>query len=349
MQRLRPLVFAVLSSALMALSGGDTIPSFDGGANWLKTPTPLTAGDLRGNVVLVDFWEYSCTNCLRTLPYLREWYHRYHHDGFVIVGVHTPEFSFTGEVNNVAAATRRLRVSWPVVLDDGYAIWNRYGIDAWPTELLFDQHGMLVESQSGEGSYQKIEASIQSLLRKENPHLTLPPLMALLPRDSYTKPGAVCYPQTAEMLMQSTPIGNPVLGDRASDLTYRDRAGHEDGNVYLDGYWHASKEALVFGGGMGYVDIRYHAIQVDTVLAPTGSATRVTITQDGKPILPHDAGPDIRFDADGTSYVMVDSARSYDLLMNQRFGEHDLRLYPQRRGLAIYDAAFESCEVPRGA
>ena len=105
------------------------IPDLGGAVAWLNSP-PLSASDLRGKVVLVDFWEYSCSNCLNTLPYLRNWYARYHKDGFVIVGVHTNEFAWTGELPNVAAAVRRLGISWPVAVDTRHTIWNRYNTDA---------------------------------------------------------------------------------------------------------------------------------------------------------------------------------------------------------------------------
>jgi thiol-disulfide isomerase/thioredoxin len=185
MMLFRGLAAGVLALALIAISPGDAMREFSGASAWLNVSGALTPSDLRGKVVLVDFWEYSCINCLRTLPYLSEWYKRYHTDGFVIVGVHTPEFGFTGEKKNVAEAAERLGVGWPIVLDDDYAIWKRYGINEWPTELLFDQNGALVESSAGEGGYQKTEATIQGLLRKANPSVTLPPVMALLPRDNY--------------------------------------------------------------------------------------------------------------------------------------------------------------------
>ena len=139
------------------------IPDLGGAIAWLNSP-PLNTGDLRGKVVLVDFWEYSCSNCLNTLPYLRSWYARYRKDGFVIVGVHTNEFAWTGELPNVAAAVRRLGISWPVAVDTRHTIWNRYNTDAWPRELLFDRVGHLIEDQVGEGSYGQIEANIRHAL-----------------------------------------------------------------------------------------------------------------------------------------------------------------------------------------
>jgi len=345
----RAFFAGVLCFALLALSPGEPMRDFSGASAWLNVPGPVTPADLRGKVVLVDFWEYSCINCLRTLPYLREWYKRYRDDGFVIVGVHTPEFGFTGDKKNVQGAAQRLDVTWPVALDDDYAIWKRYGVNEWPTELLFDQSGALVESSAGEGGYQKTEAAIQSLLRKSDPGLAMPALMALLPQDNYLKPGAVCYPQTPEILIENRPVGNPSrFGDPSSDLNYNDRGTtHADGGIYLDGYWHATKQALVFGGGGGYIAVPYHAIQVNAVIVPTGGAGRVRVVQDGKPVAREDAGPDLRFDAEGTSYVTVDAPRAYDLLTNQKFAEHELRLYPDRVGLGFFDFAFESCEVPK--
>jgi len=348
------VVFGLRASGANAgASGSDAIPSFDGATGWINSK-PLRADDLRGKIVLVDFWEYTCVNCLRTLPYLRAWYDRYHDDGLVIVGVHTPEFGFSGDPGNVGDAVKRLDIAWPVALDKDDAIWKRFQNDAWPKEYLYDQHGALVESQAGEGDYQATEAKIQSLLRAENPALRLPSVMALLPQDSYDKPGAVCYPQTAEsyvgpwhgQMIANAGALNNVLGDSI----YEDSgSGHVDGSIYLKGYWHAEHQgqAMVSGGSDSALSIRYHAIQVIAVMKlESGGPVRVNVTQDGKPIAREDAGNDIHFDGSGASYITVDAARAYEVLMNAKFGQHDLRLLPQRFGVGVYSFAFESCEVP---
>jgi len=353
------VVACVLSSAVLtrlpgiaAASGTQGIPSFDGGTGWLNG-NPLSPADLRGKVVLVDVWEYTCINCLRTLPYLTAWYRRYRDDGFVIVGVHTPEFNFSGDEHNVAAAIKRLGVTWPVVLDDHESIWKRYNAMGWPSEYLFDQSGKLVDTEVGEGNYQATEAKIQALLRAKNPSLRLPPVMALLPQDSYDKPGAVCYPHTAETFVgpwHGLVVANAgAANDPSVDTDYMDSgASHRDGSVYLQGYWHAAQrmQAMVSGGGNGYLSLTYHAIQVVAVMKPeTAAAVRVNVTQDGKPVAHEDAGSDIRYDEGGSSYVTVDAARAYELIMNRHFGQHALRLLPERSGVGIYDFAFEACEV----
>jgi thiol-disulfide isomerase/thioredoxin len=329
----------------------DSLQSFDGATGWLNS-APLTPEELRGKVVLVDFWEYTCINCLRTLPYLREWYRRYRDHGFVIIGVHTPEFDFSGKRENVAANSQRLGVVWPIALDDRAAIWKRYENNVWPRELLYDQNGQLAESVSGEGGYQQTEARIQALLRRADPQVALPPIMALLPEDSYDKPGAVCYPMTPELLLAHQPIANGAsVGNPMQDNDYSyGGSDPQDGAIYLQGYWHRTSEALVSGENEAGLVLHYHAIQVVAVMKPQdGRTIRVNVTQDGAAVSRADAGRDLRYDDHGDSYVDVSGGRAYDLIMNGRFGTHTLRLNPKGDGLGVYDFAFESCEVPKTA
>jgi thiol-disulfide isomerase/thioredoxin len=348
-----PAVLLVLLAFSLALAPAadttpqfDSIPGFEGNAGWLNGP-PLTASDLHGKVVLVDFWEYTCINCLRTLPYLRTWYERYKDDGLVIVGVHTPEFGFSGESANVAAAVKQLNVTWPVVLDSKSAVWDRYKVDEWPKEYLFDQNGHLVDTVSGEGWYPQTEAKIQALLKSANPKLTFPPVMQLLAQDSYLKPGAVCYLHTPEVIIQHTRVANFAgFNDQLRDATFTDLAAtHKDGEIYLKGDWRITPEAVVAVGSPDYLAMRYHAIQVVGVLAPPpGRTIRVNVTQDGQPVPKADAGSDIQYDDKGASYISVDASRAYDLVMNAKFGQHELRLAPDGNGIGVYSFAFEACE-----
>jgi thiol-disulfide isomerase/thioredoxin len=331
------------------LTGIQTLANFDGATGWLNTAA-LTPQALRGKVVLIDFWEYTCINCLRTLPYLREWYRRYRDHGFVILGVHTPEFDFSGKSEDVAAGAARLGVTWPIALDDRYAIWKRYDNNVWPRELLYDQEGKLVESVSGEGGYQQTEARIQALLRRADPQLSLPPIMALLPQDNYTKPGAVCYPMTPELIVSRQQIANGAnVANPGQESDYAfDGSNPQDGAIYLQGYWHRSAEAVVSDESAGSLTLRYHAIQIVAVMRPEGGRPiRVAVTQNGAPVAREDAGRDLRYDEHGNSYVEVNAGRAYDLIMNARFGQNTLKLNPKGDGLGIYDFAFESCEVPK--
>jgi thiol-disulfide isomerase/thioredoxin len=351
------LVLGVAGSGAGQRAAADSssqLLSFDGNTGWINSP-PLTPASLRGKVVLVDFWEYTCINCLRTLPYLRTWYDRYHDMGFVIVGVHTNEFDFSGETPNINAAVKQLNINWPVVMDTNNAIAKRYSFTGWPEELLYDQNGQLQETQNGEGNYPQTEAKIQELLKASNPTAHFPAVMALLPQDSYDKPGAVCYPQTPETFVG--PWHGPTIANASAfnqgggDANYVDNAtaATDQGKLYLSGYWHPSNDgqAMISGGNNGYIRLGYQAIQVVVVMKPeNGQTTRVTVTEDGKPVPKDDAGSDLQYDANGNSYVSVDAARAYNVIMNKTFGQHDLRLAPDRFGLGVYSFAFESCQVP---
>jgi thiol-disulfide isomerase/thioredoxin len=326
---------------------------FDGNTGWINSQ-PLTPASLRGKVVLVDFWEYTCVNCLKTLPYERTWYDRYAKYGFTIVGVHTPEFKFSGESANVAAAVKRLGIDWPVLLDSRQVIWDRYGNDVWPRELLFDQDGKLIADHSGEGDYPDMEHRIQQALRTSNPSIRFPAVMDYLPGDTYSKPGAVCYRHTPEMYLGNWRgdgvVGNvPAYGGDGRTIAYVDTTPHEDGRAYLQGPWFESGEAMVNGpavAGQAHLAIRYRALQVVAVLRPHGvPAVDVLVLQDGVPMPAQDAGADIRFDRDGRSYLRVDAPREYDVVMNKHFAQHDLELLPQRPGLGAYTFDFEACEV----
>jgi thiol-disulfide isomerase/thioredoxin len=142
-----------------------TMPPLDGAAAWLNTP-PLTAEALRGKVVLVDFWTYSCINCLNALPHVREWNRKYKDQGLVVVSVHTPEFAYEKSINNVKRAVSNLDVSFPVAIDNNYAIWRAFGNNYWPAHYFVDAQGRIRFHHFGEGEYQKSEQVIQQLLEE---------------------------------------------------------------------------------------------------------------------------------------------------------------------------------------
>ncbi len=153
-----------------AASGGDVLnvqatpaPEFQGLTNWINSPS-LTLTQLRGRVVLVDFWTYSCINCIRSIPYVEKWYQAYQKDGFVVVGVNTPEFAFEHDPANVAAAVKRDGITYPVALDNNYQTWNAFNNDSWPADYLIDKSGDVRYVSLGEGDYATTEKAIQELL-----------------------------------------------------------------------------------------------------------------------------------------------------------------------------------------
>ncbi len=152
-------------------------PAFTGVTAWLNTPggKPLTLSQLRGKVVLVDFWTYSCINCQRTLPHIEDWYRNYAADGFVVVGVHTPEFAFEHVVSNVRTESADFGVRYPVAVDDNYETWNAYDNQYWPADYLIDAQGNVRHVHFGEGDYSTTEQLIRELLADAHPGLRLPP------------------------------------------------------------------------------------------------------------------------------------------------------------------------------
>ena len=140
--------------------GGTQAPDFPDDLKWLNS-SPLKLSKLKGKVVLVDFWTYSCINCQRTLPYLKTWWQKYQDKGLVIIGVHTPEFEFEKELKNVKEALKKYDVTWPVVLDNDYLIWNSFANHYWPAKYLIDHQGKIIYTHFGEGNYQETELEIQ--------------------------------------------------------------------------------------------------------------------------------------------------------------------------------------------
>jgi thiol-disulfide isomerase/thioredoxin len=156
------LVMAVLVS--VPATASDQMPDpVSATSQWLNSP-PLNSEDLRGKVVLVEFWTYGCINCQRTLPYVKAWSAKYRQDGLLVIGVHTPEFGYEKDRDNVERAVRELGITYPVVMDNQYEIWNAYKNTYWPAQYLMDAHGRQRYQHFGEGAYQETETMIQSLL-----------------------------------------------------------------------------------------------------------------------------------------------------------------------------------------
>lgn len=329
---------------------GPPAPEFPAGLIWLNSP-PLTVKELRGKAVLIDFWEYTCVNCIRTLPYLKAWHERYADKGLVIIGVHTPEFAFARAQENVARAAKTFGLKYPIVNDRDYRIWNSYGNRYWPAKYLFDAEGRLRYFHFGEGAYGDTEQQIQALLREIDPSVKLPTIME--PIRSEDRPGAVCYPVTPELYAgyQRGMIGNPEGFQKDRAATYQDPGRHVDGLLYLHGRWHSGPEGLrharTTAAPRDYVALRYRALEVNCVLKPeSGKPIKVVVTQNGRPVAPTDRGADLRVDTKGETYLLVDEPRMYRIIKNATFGAYDLKLACAQEGLGIYAFTFVSCVVP---
>ena len=308
---------------------------------------PLRFGEeLAGSVVLVDFWDYSCVNCVRTLPYLKEWWDRYHEDGFVLLGVHTPEFEFGKDPKNVQAAIIQFALDYPIVSDPDYITWKDYDNDVWPRELLVDVNGVIQHDHRGEGGYEKTEAKIQELLTAIAPEKTFGAVVE--PVRETDKPGAVCYPTTPEIYcgFERGAIASPEGLPPNQATKYTLPAELELGAWAVEGLWAPQAEELVHAeAGVGRLLLQYEATEVYAVMRSLdGSPVTVTVLQDGQPV-----GADVRGDdvggAAGASVVTVGEDRLYTVVQNKEHGSHLLELQTDSDQLAVHTFTFgTSCE-----
>jgi thiol-disulfide isomerase/thioredoxin len=324
-------------------------PEFPANVRWVQGG-PLKLADLRGRPVLIDFWDYTCVNCLRTLPYVNEWQRRYAPLGLTLVGVHAPEFSFARDAGNVQRAIRDQHIEYPVVLDNDYAIWQAYTNRYWPAKYLIDGQGYLRYYHHGEGAYADTETAIQQLLKESFPQIPLPGVMDPVREEDAT--GAVCYRVTPELYLgyQRGLIGNVagVVPDRPS--TYRDPGKHMEGHAYLDGEWLLAGEYLARpagASGESRLTVPYMAKEVNLVIHPPtygGNAT-LRIEQDGQPLGALDAAADVS-SGEAVSVLRVDTPRLYRLVNNRDIDRHELTLTTGADGVALYAFTFTSCLVP---
>ncbi len=346
-------------SALASNDYPQPAPRFYGSnSDWINTGgKALRISQLASQhkVVLVDFWEYTCVNCLRTLPYLREWNKRYAKDGLVIVGIHTPEFRFAHKYANVLQAAKRLQITWPVLVDSSYKNWNAWqGMEGfWPRDYLINSKGNVIEDHAGEGGYGHTEKMIQNLLLQIHPGLKLPPILA--PIHSADKPGARCFPMTPETYcgqrgFQSGVLANIVNWQPGQTLQLpQPTTPLQDGVVYPVGNWITEPESLRHAMRTTTLSdrilLRYHAITLNAVIKPAGSKPyRVYILQDNRPVPVADKGPDLHYTAQGQSYILVNQPRMYSIIKNAQYGSHILTMASRSPDFDLYSFTFTSCE-----
>ncbi|MGX9719236.1 cytochrome c biogenesis protein DipZ [Stenotrophomonas acidaminiphila] len=322
------MMMAAGNAARPALPVEGTLPSLAGATGWLNSPT-LDAQALRGKVVLVDFWTYSCINCLRALPHVRAWYERYRDHGLVVVGVHAPEFAFERDVRNVQRAVEDLGVTWPVALDNDFAIWRGFDNRYWPAHYFIDAQGRIRAHHFGEGDYEDAERIIRQLLREAGnalpgdaaPAMTVAAAPGGVEReadmDNLRSPETYIGHARAENF--ASPGG--LRADRAFDYTVPPTLRLNQ--WALGGRWLVGDEDARLQQAGGRIVFRFHARDLHLVLAPdaAGRPVRFRVRIDGHAPGAM-AGGDVSADGDG----QVDGNRLYQLI---------------RQGGAVKERSFE--------
>jgi thiol-disulfide isomerase/thioredoxin len=310
-----PAIRASLALCLVASSvvahAQQIAPDFAGIAHWINSP-PLQMRRLRGKVVLVDFWAYSCINCLRTLPYVTRWYDSYKDRGLVVVGVHTPEFAFEKNIANVDDAVERFGIHYPVAMDNDSATWNAWQNRYWPAEYLVDRHGDVVMHHFGEGHYAETENAIRKLLG-------LPPL------DTTAADPDLAGVKSPEMYFGSARLANLAnpANPPGGEHEFVEPTTLAPNTFALVGQWQLRDEYAELTGDEGGIRLYFYAAKVHMV-ASSEDGTTLEISVDGKPQPP----------------VTVRESRLYTLFDGDDYRAHQITLRIRGRGLRAFTFTF---------
>ncbi|HEY4084586.1 MAG TPA: cytochrome c biogenesis protein DipZ [Bryobacteraceae bacterium] len=289
-----------------------TLPPLDGATTWINS-APLTPAALKGHVVLIDFWTYSCINCLRTLPYVKSWYEKYKDSGLIVIGIHTPEFPFEKDEASVRGAVRDLGVAYPVAMDNDYRIWRAFHNQYWPAHYFIDATGVIRFHHDGEGDYAQSEQWIRMLLAEAN-HTALPPVAAEI-----SGAGTQAAPDAADIQSYETYVGyeeaesfvspGGLVNDKPA--VYRAPAALDLNEWAFEGNWQDSAKSAAAMASGAAITYRFHSRDLHLVLGPSdnGNPVRFRVTIDGK-----EPGDDHGTDTDAHGNGVVTADKLYQLI-----------------------------------
>jgi cytochrome c biogenesis protein CcdA/thiol-disulfide isomerase/thioredoxin len=334
----RPAALQTTADAAPALADLGEMPSLSGAVQWLNSP-PLQAEALRGKVVLVDFWTYSCINCLRSLPYVKAWAEKYRDQGLVVIGVHAPEFAFERDVANVAKEAKKLGIDYPIAIDNNYRIWQAFNNQYWPAHYFIDANGRIRYQHFGEGDYAQSERVIQTLLRLAGGKDTSTAISQVhgqgveqaASRQTDISPETYLGYQRAENFASAPAVQDSAADYAASPLLSLNHWA-------LAGNWTIGAERAMLNTPDGRIVYRFHARDLHLVLGPaaTGQPIAFKVTLDGKaPGEMH--GVDVAPDGSG----VITDQRLYQLIrQTDGAGEHTFSIEFERAGVSAYAFTF---------
>ncbi|HEU5462124.1 MAG TPA: thioredoxin family protein [Nitrososphaeraceae archaeon] len=305
---------------------------------------PILLDDLKDKVVLVDFWTYSCINCIRTIPHLNEWYDKYSDKGLVIVGIHTPEFDFEKDSNNVKSAVQKFGIKYPVLQDNDKETWDEYDNRYWPRKYLIDDEGYIRYDHIGEGAYNETEKVIQSLLSERASHLGIKNINLNVSQniegDSRLESQDVNFSkiQSPELYFgyefARASLGN-IEGFKPNQSVFYNLPANSEiktNVIYLEGKWKNNPDNMELQSNNGSIILKYNAKSVNIVAGGKGN---FTVTQDGKLIT-----NDLSKDSSNDGKFVIDEQRLYNLVTNKDYGEHTIEIDVKGEGFQIYTFTF---------
>jgi thiol-disulfide isomerase/thioredoxin len=322
------------------------LTQISGYLNTSNNNQPIHLANYKGKVVLIDFWTYSCINCIRTIPYLNDWYSKYADKGFVIIGVHSPEFEFEKNYDNVKTAVQKFGIMYPVVLDNNLGTWNAYGNQYWPRHYLIDAQGYIREDHIGEGGYAETEKTIQSLLAERAA------LDGLKQISFSTKTAPTINSKSLQYIDLSkqttpelylgysyarSPLGNSQNFEPEQTVTYTipSNTNLQPNIVYLDGQWKNNRDNIELQGNSGSIILTYYAKAVNIVASGKGQTG--TVTEDGNSKIPiKSIGTDLNKDGK----FILNGQRLYNLALHDSYGVHSIIINVKGKGFQLYTFTF---------
>lgn len=318
-------------------------PEFKDISGWINSE-PLSIFKLRKKIVLLDFWTYSCVNCIRTLPTLKELHKKYSDKDLVIIGVHTPEFEFEKNFENVKKIVEKYGLEYPIALDLQNTTWKLYGNSYWPKVVLVGARGKIKMEHVGESGYDKIEEKVIELLAENGAKFDKE---VFIEREKFDrqKMFEIAKKITPEIYFgseRSRGFGNSQVCVSGSCIRFIDRGDHQQNLVYLNGDWEQEKEFIRHPTSEeAHVSLKYTAKNVNAVLSQFfGKQYKVYVLLDGKYLDRSVAGRDIKLDKDGKSFVLVDSSDMYELVETETMQTHEIKLVSDSNEFAIYTFTF---------
>lgn len=306
-------------------------PNLVGTTAWINSP-PLSITNLKGKVILIDFWTYSCINCIRSIPHINAWESAYGNNGLVIIGVHTPEFQFEHNYSNVYAAVQKFDIKYPVALDNDYSTWDAYGNQYWPAEYLIDKNGNVRYVSFGEGDYNQTELVIRALLRDANytiqPNLTSVPLGV-----NFSLIG------TPEIYLgystERAPIGNPGGFSSGTASNYSFTGKMQNNTVYFSGTWYSAPDGMIAVNN-SKMFLVYDARNV--YIVASGNESNITVRLDGKNLMAPYLGSDDRL-VGNEAMATINQSRLYNIVSAPSYGWHEVEI-DANKGFKVYTFTF---------
>ena len=336
---------------------GSKAGEIQGITNWINSK-PLNLADLDGKVALIDFWTYSCVNCIRTLPYLKQWHEKYADHGLIIIGVHSPEFNFEASVHNLQSAVDEFGIEWAIAQDNEFETWKAFGNRFWPAKYLIDKQGIIRYTHFGEGEYHDTEMAIRMWLNDAGHDMSninisndFGPIQHKLALSRNIEKR-----QTRELfaglkfnlrarppyMVQTEMYENPP----DSLIMLEDPGEHLNHFLYFHGMWSNGFEAVKHGRRTNdledYVAIKFVATSANVVLGYTTQDYRVYATINESPIEIENRGSDIKEDENGQTYLLIDSSRMYNIMESSDYLERSLQLRSNAQDFSVFSFSFGS-------